>query len=346
MLIRKERIPFKKMATFGMLPSVVKILLYKIRGYKIGSGVSIGIGSIVDGKNVEIKDGTRIGLFTVITAEKIKIDRNVKIGSMVFIDTVKLVVGDDSRINEKVIIGGMKEPGSSLMLGKRTILMEYSFLNPTKPIKIGDDSGIGGHCLLFTHSSWLSELDGFPVEFSPITIGKKVWLPWRVFILPGVNIGDNVVIGANALVTKSLPSNCLAVGSPAKVVRENYPQGITDEKKEEIVNKIINEFSAYLEFHGFYVEKTEKNVGINLHVQGKKGKYNLLHLKNEVEFDVNKMPKTVVVIEKKMEKEITPCSKVPMVIDLYKKTRAGRSDIGEEYLRFISRFGIRLNRLD
>lgn len=53
-----------------------------------------------------------------------------------------------------------------------------------------------------------------------IHIGDDVWIGGNVTILPGVNIGNNVVIGAGAVVTKDIPDNSLAIGVPAKVVRE------------------------------------------------------------------------------------------------------------------------------
>jgi len=61
----------------------------------------------------------------------------------------------------------------------------------------------------------------------PITIGNNVWIGGNVVINPGVNIGNNVVIGAGSIVTKSIPDNVIAVGSPCKVVRE-----ITEEDRK------------------------------------------------------------------------------------------------------------------
>ena len=54
----------------------------------------------------------------------------------------------------------------------------------------------------------------------PIHIGKNCWLGAGVIVLPGVNIGDNSVIGAGSIVTKDILSNVVAYGSPCKVVRE------------------------------------------------------------------------------------------------------------------------------
>ncbi len=55
----------------------------------------------------------------------------------------------------------------------------------------------------------------------PILIGNHVWIGRNVTILKGVEIGDGVIIGACSVVTKSIPSNCLAVGNPARVIKEN-----------------------------------------------------------------------------------------------------------------------------
>ncbi|CEP77939.1 MAG: sugar O-acetyltransferase [Defluviitoga tunisiensis] len=55
---------------------------------------------------------------------------------------------------------------------------------------------------------------------APVYIGKNCWIGAGVVILPGITIGDNVVIGAGSIVTKDLPSNVVAVGNPCKVLRE------------------------------------------------------------------------------------------------------------------------------
>lgn len=60
-----------------------------------------------------------------------------------------------------------------------------------------------------------------------VHIGKNCWLGAGVIVLPGVTIGDNVVIGAGSVVTKDLPSNVVAVGNPCKVLRE-----VNDRDKE------------------------------------------------------------------------------------------------------------------
>lgn len=53
----------------------------------------------------------------------------------------------------------------------------------------------------------------------PVRIGKNCWLGAGVTVLPGVTIGDNTVVGAGSLVTRDLPANVVAVGSPCRVIR-------------------------------------------------------------------------------------------------------------------------------
>jgi maltose O-acetyltransferase len=58
------------------------------------------------------------------------------------------------------------------------------------------------------------------LDVARITIGDKVWIGGGAIMLPGVTIGANTVVGAGAVVTRDLPANVVAVGNPARVVRE------------------------------------------------------------------------------------------------------------------------------
>jgi len=55
---------------------------------------------------------------------------------------------------------------------------------------------------------------------SPVTLGDNVWIGGKAMILPGVTIGDNVTIGAGSVVTKSIPSNSVVAGNPARIIRK------------------------------------------------------------------------------------------------------------------------------
>ncbi|RYZ85850.1 MAG: acyltransferase [Proteobacteria bacterium] len=73
--------------------------------------------------------------------------------------------------------------------------------------------------MIWSHGCWQSYLDGYPVKYAPTKLGKNVWLPWHVILMPGVTIGDNVTVGAGALVLNDIPANSLAAGSPVKILK-------------------------------------------------------------------------------------------------------------------------------
>ncbi len=89
-------------------------------------------------------------------------------------------------------------------------------------ITIGDDVQIGPNVQLLTPTHPTDpELRRNKWESSePITIGNNVWLGGGVVVCPGVSIGDNTVVGAGSVVVRDLPANVVAVGNPARIVRE------------------------------------------------------------------------------------------------------------------------------
>jgi acyl-[acyl carrier protein]--UDP-N-acetylglucosamine O-acyltransferase len=129
MLVKKNKLPVREILLFGVLPSFIKVFLYRRRGYRVGKSVSIGLGSVIIGKHVEIKDNTRIVVLSVIRAGRVSLGRYVTIGSFVYIDTETLEIGEDSEIREYVYVAGLKTPDSMLKLGKRCGIFQYCFLN-------------------------------------------------------------------------------------------------------------------------------------------------------------------------------------------------------------------------
>ena len=343
MLIKKNRIPVLHIITIGILPSFLKKIIYRLKGYKISNDVKLNIGCVVIGKNVEIGKKSSIGFFTIVRANTIKIGRFVKIGAMTAIDTEYFSIDDDARINEQVYIGGMKTPDSALIMGKRTIIMQASYVNPTKPIIIGDDSGIGGHCLLFTHGSWSSVLEGFPVKFAPITIGKKVWLPWRVFVMPGVTIGDGVVVGADSLLNKDIPAHSLVAGSPAKIIKSDFPTALNDAESRQITDDIFIDFINYLKHHQFKVSQNNVDNGFELDISD--GSNNaFLKLADKYTYTTSLISKDSILILR--QGKLKTSAGYTMMISLGEKERIGTSNVGEELVSFLSRYGVRFNRLD
>jgi maltose O-acetyltransferase len=92
-------------------------------------------------------------------------------------------------------------------------------LHAKRRISIGSDSMLGFGSRVFDADLHPLDLDT-PERIEPVEIGCRVWIGSDVTVLRGVHIGDDVVVGARSVVTHSLPPRVLAVGAPAKVVRE------------------------------------------------------------------------------------------------------------------------------
>jgi len=112
--------------------------------------------------------------------------------------------------------------------GWRIFLGDRSFVNhglvalDVAEIRIGADVKIGPYVQLITAThpvdpaARLEKWEGS----APITIGDNVWIGGAVVVMPGVTIGEHTVVGAGAVVTKDLPARVVAVGNPARVVRD------------------------------------------------------------------------------------------------------------------------------
>lgn len=89
-------------------------------------------------------------------------------------------------------------------------------------VRIGDHAFIGPNVSIYTacHPLDAATRNTFAEWAEPVIIGNNVWIGGSTTILPGVCIGDNVVIGAGSVVTRNIPSDCVAVGNPARVVRK------------------------------------------------------------------------------------------------------------------------------
>jgi maltose O-acetyltransferase len=112
--------------------------------------------------------------------------------------------------------------GINIHLGERFYANANCTMLDVAEIRIGDDTmfGPGVQLLTATHPVDAAErISGRELGF-PITIGSRVWLGGGVIVGPGVSIGDDCVIGSGAVVIKDLPPRVVAVGNPARIVRE------------------------------------------------------------------------------------------------------------------------------
>ena len=115
--------------------------------------------------------------------------------------------------------------GYQTFVGARTFANFGLMCLDVARITIGDDVQIGPNVQLLTPTHPVAagpRRDEWEAA-KPIVIGDNVWLGGGVIVCPGVTIGANTVVGAGAVVVRDLPANVVAVGNPARVVREVEP---------------------------------------------------------------------------------------------------------------------------
>ena len=166
----------------------------------ISKNAIIESNDIQIGKNVIIGDGVEIRC-----PEKIHIGDNSVLTKNIKINCTSFEAGEYFYMTERCEVGrgGCYGPNSRVKIGKHVGIFEGTVINPSEEVEIGDDTGIGGDVMIWTHGAWLDVLQGFPADFGPVKIGSNVWLPARSVVLPHVIIGDNVVIGINSIINRT-----------------------------------------------------------------------------------------------------------------------------------------------
>lgn len=254
MRIHDIRIPVGKILTVGILPSPLKKLYYRLRGYRIGRKVRFGPGSVIDiSGRCEIGDGASFGAFSIITGETLRVGKRTQIRSMTIFLVPHIRIGNDVVVSETAIIRAQQPfPDSRLEIGDRAHIFPFSIIDPTRPLKIGAETAVGFGSYVFTHGAYKDKLAGYPVTYGEVTLGKGVWLPCRVFIMPGVTLGDDVVVGTGSVVTRSFPDGSFVLGEPAKLLktREEFVTPVSREEQFEILKGILQEFKVYAEHFG------------------------------------------------------------------------------------------------
>ncbi len=263
MIINRSRLPIKHMLTIGLLPSVMKVIYYRWRGARIGKGVKIRFGAVILSTDIEIGNGTTIGMATAISSKKLKIGKRTKIRPFVLIDAQEISIGNDVTISEVAIIR-MLIPGiqSKIILHDRVHIFPFTLIDSSRKVEIGEESCVGIGSSIYTHSSYKSKLDGYPVEFGEVNIGKGVWLSTNTVINQSVTIGDEAVIATGTVVSRDIPQDVLVFSGPPRLIKnkEQFIVSYTEQEKFSILVDIIDEFCQYIcDFAEFTWQRTGSN---------------------------------------------------------------------------------------
>jgi acetyltransferase-like isoleucine patch superfamily enzyme len=166
-----------------------------------------------------VKFGNRLRLYGLPTAY---VHRNSRV---ILGDQVTLrsrSKGNAIGVNHEVILRTQSEE-AIIQIGNR-VGMSGGAICAKKSVVIGDDVLIGSNVVIadndFHPVNPLARINGQSDDVSKeIIIERNVWIGADVYVCKGATIGENSVIGAKSVVTKSIPPNCVAAGIPARVIR-------------------------------------------------------------------------------------------------------------------------------
>ena len=192
---------------------------------KVGRDVSFSISSgskLTFLSNTSVGDGTCISLqhdARAVFGEGVSIYRNCELGI-----THEWTIGAGSTLEANCSISA-REQGfqNRFIIGERSFIGDFTIIDTTGGVMVGNNVAVGPHCILYSHDhepavEALAVWKG-AIKPGAIKIGDGAWIGARVTILPGVTIGEKAVIGAGSVVTHDVPPYCLAVGVPARVLK-------------------------------------------------------------------------------------------------------------------------------
>ena len=147
--------------------------------------------------------------------------KNVSIGN-------HTIIQSNSILGCWVKYGEQEFPNASITIGNECSIGEYNHITACNKITIGDGLLTGRYVIISDNShGGLSTEDSIikPVKRrlkskGEVVIGNNVWLGDKVAVLAGVHIGNNVIVAANAVVTKDIPDNSIVAGVPGKIIAQ------------------------------------------------------------------------------------------------------------------------------
>ncbi|MBA0884378.1 acyltransferase [Flavobacterium sp. BBQ-18] len=115
-----------------------------------------------------------------------------------------------------------------IIIGDQVLIQKDCHIGAINKIIIGNNVLIASKVYISDHSHGEITVEALLLppakrklySKGPVIIEDNVWLGEGVVVLPNVTIGENSIVGANSVVTKSIPKNCVVAGNPAKIIRQ------------------------------------------------------------------------------------------------------------------------------
>ncbi|GHB92813.1 acyltransferase [Cerasicoccus arenae] len=149
----------------------------------------------------------------------------------------KIVFGENCNVAEGAIIQGNVSFGANCSVQAYTIITGYGSLDkPDGQITFGQGVRVASHGMMIAANHIFDDpgkpIHGQGLQQMPIIVEDDVWIGGRVNLTAGVTIGSGSVIGAGSVVTKDIPAGSIAVGIPAKVIKNRNCDNLITPKSD------------------------------------------------------------------------------------------------------------------
>jgi acetyltransferase-like isoleucine patch superfamily enzyme len=244
------------------------------RALTVDPGVEIGDNVRLVGDSVHLGAGVRIARGTDIRAGAVSIGPGSEMAEHVRVLCAdRFFIGPAGRVSARADVvarsfdagrllylgphsavgyGGTLESTATVRLGDRVTIGPHNILNANCPIEIGSDVGSGCYVSIWTHGYHFghSVLNGYATAFQSVRVGDRVWLGYHCSLMPGVEIGDECIVAAGAVVTKSFPARRLLAGVPAQVKKEFTQAPLGAARALETVCEVLADWCRELAWKG------------------------------------------------------------------------------------------------
>lgn len=325
--------------SFGGLPSAEKCNQYRRNGAALGAEVILGSGAVIIAPQIVLGDGVQIGeQSSVICRERFVAGQLTSFRSGLSVRGATVVVGENIFAGSRIQIGGggNSEPWAVLCVGDSCYLGDDVFINVCRPVIVGKEVFLTQRTILVSHNLSHSILEGQDNVFKPVVLCDYSQIGMNCTVYAGVRIGRSAIVASNSYVVSSIPDGKLAIGVPAKVVRDAVRPPDRD-RQLRIVNKMVADFHELLSLKGHEISPIY-NDGFSLAYEGKR--FQLAFLETYPSYHLNMQPADESIIWA-LETRAGP-TRASTLINLLAKTIEGPTGIFLDSTReFLRKRGIR-----
>ena len=247
----------KNTQSFATLSSEEKCREYRSHGASIGANVVLGAETAIVSPRIVLGDGVEIGNGGSIHCREAFIaGRLCSIRAGLHVRGGLVHFGENVYAGARIQIGGggHADPWSLLCVGDNTFLGDDLFINVCRAVVIGSEVFLTQRAILVTHNIGHSILEGYENCFEPVVLEDKSQVGMGSTLYAGVRIGRSAIVASNSYVISSIPEGKLAMGVPAKVVRD-AARKLDRTQQLRIAKQMILDFRELLDLKGANVSQ-------------------------------------------------------------------------------------------